>query len=110
MEARLRQKYASHNPPMATGTIMSAQVTVIVFEKFGSMTQNRSRYRISISHIASQTNFVTSRLNRRESNIANGTAKRKSTRNKPIQPHPPPSRLVYQVISSGKLPAQMISH
>src|SRR5215470_8554196 len=63
-----------------------------------------------ISHTASHTSFVTSRLNGRDSKIANGTANWKITRNSPTKPQPPCKRRMYQVISSGRLPAQMINH
>src|SRR6185369_8153807 len=110
IEFRLRKKNHSHSPPIATGSTTSAQVTVIVREKFGSTIQIKSTYRISISHTASQTRRVTSRLNGRDNRIAKGTAKWNRARNTPKKPQPPLIRFKYQLISSGKSPAQIISH
>src|SRR5215469_8884356 len=89
---------------------MSAQVMLKVVEKLGSIFQNRSTYLTKSIQTASQTSFVISRLKGRERRIANGTAKWKIARNKPTNAQPPPSRRMYQVISSGKFPAQIISH
>src|SRR5579863_1601190 len=60
--------------------------------------------------VASQTNLRTSRLKGRESRSTKGTANWNITRNNPMNPQPPFNLLMYQVISSGKLPAQMMSH
>src|SRR6476646_8358135 len=70
---RLRKKYASHRPPIAIGTTMSSHVILKVIEKLGSIIQNRSTYRISNSHTASQTSCVISRLNGRDIKNTNGT-------------------------------------
>jgi hypothetical protein len=51
-----------------------------------------------------------SRFNCRDSSRENGTKNWKITRKRPTYPQPPLSRRMYQVISSGRLPAQMISH
>src|SRR5512141_3323163 len=110
MALSLRKKYASHNPPIAIGTTMSSQVRLKVTEKLGPTIQNKSTYRISKSHAASQTRRVISRLKGREIRNTNGTAKWNRTRNRPTYPQPPCRRRVYQVISSGKFPAQMMSH
>ena len=73
---------------MAIGTTTSAMVMLRVLEKFGSMIQNRSRYRISIIQTASHTNFRISRLKGRDSSNANGMAKWNSTKKSPIDPQP----------------------
>src|SRR4051812_16866208 len=110
MADRFRQKYQIHNPPMAMGTTISARVTRNVEEKFGSMIQNKSTQRMNSIQTPSQTSLVMSRLNGRDSSTTNGTAKWNSTRNNPTAPQPPFSRFTYQVISSGRFPAQIMSH
>src|ERR1700735_4816564 len=95
---------------MAIGTTMSATVKVNVCEKLVAMIQKRSRYRINMIQPASQTSRRMSRLNGRESRNTKGTANWKITSVNPMNPQPPYKRRMYQVISSGKFPAQIISH
>ena len=74
---------------MAMGTMISAQFKLRVGEKFGSMIQTRSTQRIAMSHTASQTSFLISRLKGRESKIAKGTTKWKKIRAMPTADQPP---------------------
>ena len=50
------------------------------------------------------------RLRSRDSNSAKGKAKWKRIMMSATTPHPPRMRFKYQLISSGRLPAQMINH
>src|SRR6266403_4443168 len=63
-----------------------------------------------MSPTANQTNCVMSLFSCRDSNRKKGTANWKVTRNRPTYPQPPFRRRMYHVISSGRLPAQMMSH
>src|SRR5450432_2216826 len=73
------------------------------------MCQSKSTQRMNSIHKASHTSFMGSRLKVRESRNRNGTAKWKAAINNPTHCQPPCRRRMYQVISSGKFPAQIIS-
>src|SRR5438477_4236379 len=96
-DLRLREKNANQKPPIAMGTARSSkypQRKASVWLKFGSMYQNRSTNRMKSSQLPSQTSVFASRLNCRESNSRNGTAKWKTTSASAIACQPEYKRLV----------------
>src|SRR5271156_5189373 len=65
---------------------------------------------MNIIQTASQASRRISRLNGRESKSTKGTTNWNITRVSPTNPQPPFNLRRYQVISSGKFPAQIMSH
>ena len=76
--------------------------------KFGSISQNMSKQRAKIIHMAHRHMRFLLRLMSRESSSENGMSQWKMKSRVMIMPQCPRMRSRYQLISSGRLPDQMI--
>src|SRR5258708_35554494 len=92
------------------GTTRSSRWKYRYLWKFGPMYQNRSTKRMKINQTASHARVRGLRLKDRESRKIKGTAKWNITSARPTACQPEYSRRVKNVISDGRLPAQIISN